>query len=119
VQDGEAFIDLSRLTSAQAAAIQEITVEEYAEGRGEEKRDIKRTRFKLHGKMAPLELLYQHAVPRVLDSVGRNVGGSTTVIVIDVPRPGRPGLTIDVSGNGHSGNGHNGNGNGNGNGSHS
>lgn len=60
VQDGEAFIDLSKVSREQFAAVQEITVEEYTEGRGEEKRDIKRTKFKLGDKRGSLELLGKH-----------------------------------------------------------
>lgn len=57
VQDGDAYVDLSALTRDQAAAIQEVTVDEYTEGRGEEKRDVKRIKIKLHDKRGSLELL--------------------------------------------------------------
>jgi phage terminase small subunit len=60
VQDGDAYIDLSKLTREQAAAIQEITVEEYTEGKGKDKRDIRKTRFKLTDKRGSLELLGRH-----------------------------------------------------------
>jgi phage terminase small subunit len=60
VKDGDAYIDLSKLTRDQAAAIQEITVDEYMEGRGEGARNIKRTRFKLADKRGSLELLGKH-----------------------------------------------------------
>ena len=59
-QNGSAFVDLSKLTREQAAAIQEITVDEYTEGRGEEARQVKRTRFKLADKRGSLELLGKH-----------------------------------------------------------
>jgi Terminase small subunit len=65
IQSGEAYVDLSRVTREQAAAIQEITSETYIdgyEGKGEEKKPIvvKRTKVKLGDKRASLELLGKH-----------------------------------------------------------
>jgi phage terminase small subunit len=58
---GEAFVDLSKLTREQAAAIQEITVDETGGGSGDNKREaVQRTRFKLANKKDALELLGKH-----------------------------------------------------------
>ena len=63
-ENGDVFLDLSKLTREQAAAIQEITFDEYVE-RGTNKgngngRRIKRMRFKLADKTRSLELLGKH-----------------------------------------------------------
>lgn len=58
--DGDAYLDLSELTREQAAAIQEVTVDDYTEGRGEDAREVKRLKVKLADKKGPLELLGKH-----------------------------------------------------------
>lgn len=106
--DGSLVMDLSKMTPEQAAAIKEIDIEEYMDGAGDDARPVRRTRFKLHAKFPALEKLYQHAVPRVLDHVGRD-GGTPTVIIIDIPRPGQgqPAINVAVApGNGGNGAGH-------------
>jgi phage terminase small subunit len=58
---GEAFVDFSKLTRDQAAAIQEITIDETGGGGGDGRREkVQRTRFKLASKRDSLELLGKH-----------------------------------------------------------
>lgn len=52
--DGEPFIDLSEMTRDQAAAVQQFTIEDFKDGRGEDARDIRKVTFKLHDKRAAL-----------------------------------------------------------------
>lgn len=58
--DGSAVIDLTALTRQHLAAIQEITVDEYVEGKGEAARNVKRVKLKLHDKGVNLERLGKH-----------------------------------------------------------
>ena len=51
------IIDLSQCTEDQLAAIKELTIEEYSEGRGEDARNIKRVKLQLHPKMDALDKL--------------------------------------------------------------
>lgn len=57
---GERVPDLSRCTRDQMAAVAELTVDEYVEGRGEDKRTVKRIKFKLHSKVQALDALAKH-----------------------------------------------------------
>jgi phage terminase small subunit len=53
----ERVINLQAATRDHLAAVQEITVEDYKEGRGENARDVRRTQIKLADKQAAIEKL--------------------------------------------------------------
>lgn len=58
--DGDPFVTLSDMTRDQAAAVSQITVEDYKDGRGEDARDVRKITFKLHDKRAALVDLGKH-----------------------------------------------------------
>jgi phage terminase small subunit len=57
---GNPTLDFSALTRDQAAALSEVTVEEYTDGHGEEALGVKRVKFKLADKLAALNSLGRH-----------------------------------------------------------
>ena len=59
-EDGTAYVDLKDMTRDQAAAISEIQVDEYMEGRGEEARPVKKVKLKFHDKRAALMDIGKH-----------------------------------------------------------
>jgi phage terminase small subunit len=88
--DGERIkIDLSAMTRNEAAAIQELTIEETAEGKGKNRRPVTRTKLKLANKREALELLGRHLKLFEQDTQGPGVA----VILVDIPRPGGRNLT--------------------------
>lgn len=57
---GDPYLDFSGLTRDQAAALAEVTVEDFTDGRGENARDVKRVKFKLCDKRAALVDIGRH-----------------------------------------------------------
>ena len=58
--EGDPFVDLSEMTEAQSAALSEIMVDDYMDGRGEDAREIKRVKIKLCDKKGALVDLGKH-----------------------------------------------------------
>ncbi|TEA78650.1 terminase small subunit [Allopusillimonas ginsengisoli] len=58
--DGDPYLDFSALTRDQAAALVEVTVEDFKEGRGEDARDVRRVKFKLADKKGALVDIGKH-----------------------------------------------------------
>ena len=58
--EGEMVVDLSKITREQAAAISEVTVEDFMDGRGDDARAVRRVRFKMADKRAALVDLGRH-----------------------------------------------------------
>ena len=57
---GDPVLDFSKLTRDQAAALVEVTVEDYLDGRGEDARQVRKVKFKLADKRGALVDLGKH-----------------------------------------------------------
>ena len=58
--NGDPYIDLSELTREQAAAISEVAVDDYMDGRGKDAREVKKVRLKFHDKKGALVEIGKH-----------------------------------------------------------
>lgn len=58
--EGEAYVDLSTLSRDQAAAIVDLTVEDFTDGRGEDSREVRRIKLKLSDKRRALVDIGKH-----------------------------------------------------------
>lgn len=57
---GDPYVDFSTLTREQAAALQEVTIDDFVEERGKQARRVRRVRFRLADKRAALVDLGKH-----------------------------------------------------------
>lgn len=59
-EDGEPVVDFSRLDRDKAAALSEVTIDDFTGARGTNKREIRRIKFRVHDKLAALDKLARH-----------------------------------------------------------
>lgn len=57
---GDPYFVYESLTDDEKAALAEVTVEDFKEGRGDDAREVRRVKFKLHDKLGALEKLGKH-----------------------------------------------------------
>ena len=75
--NGGVVLDWSKVPEGAMRAVSEITQEEYLEGKGDDARLVRRTKFKLHSKIAALEMLAKHLLmypTRKVEVPGRTDG---------------------------------------------
>ena len=59
-ESGLASLDLSKITNDQWAALKRIKIKQYADGKGEDARDVIETEIEMHDKKGPLIELGKH-----------------------------------------------------------
>jgi phage terminase small subunit len=79
--DGNPVLDFSRLTRDKAAAIHEVTVESFVDGRGDDSREVRRVKFKLTDKLPALTQLAKHH-KLVTDKVEHDVGPTLEQLIM-------------------------------------
>lgn len=89
---GEPYVDLSEITPEQAAALAELQVEDYVEGRGEDARQVRRVRVKLADKLKALDQLAQHlGVAKRVDVTSNGEALPAPQVLVYLPSNGRDG----------------------------
>lgn len=77
-------IDMSATTDDELAALSEMTIEEFTEGRGKDAREVRKVKIKLHDKKGALVDLGKHlGMFKERIEVGGANGGPLQIVVID------------------------------------
>jgi phage terminase small subunit len=76
--DGDPYLDFRDLSRDQTAALTEVTVEDFKDGRGDESRDVRRVKFKLADKRAALVDIGKH-LGMFTDKVATTVDGKMEI----------------------------------------
>jgi phage terminase small subunit len=84
--NGDATVDLSALDRDKASAIQYVEVETYVDGRGDDANIVKRIKFRLADKHAPLVSMGKHFAMFV-DVVKNPEGEQKPMKAVDLPPP--------------------------------
>ena len=92
--DGDPVLDFENLTRDQAAALQEVTVETYTEGRGKNAREVKKVRFKLADKRAALGRHHKLFTDKFEQASGRPIEGKITIEFVSPPKRDSSGRII-------------------------
>lgn len=95
--EGQPVLDFSNLTRAQTAALREVTVEEFKDGRSD-KRQVRRIKFKMYDKAQALELLGR-AEQMFAEKVDHRHTheGAIGLLLQEIDEAGRRRKTIDVT----------------------
>lgn len=92
---GDPIIDIAAADRDQLASLQEITVDDYVDGRGDNARDVKRVRIRLLDKQAALVNLGKH-LGLFKDTSPDSEGGAGTTVVIKGGLPEGAKVTVEV-----------------------
>lgn len=86
--DGDPCLNFAELSRDQAAALVEVTVEDFKDGRGEDARDVRRVKFKLADKLGALEKLGKHLglFRERVELTGKDGGAITHAVANDAER---------------------------------
>lgn len=83
----EVIASLHDMAPEHSAAIQELVIETYMEGRGELTREVKRVRVKLHSKTAALAELRAHYEPQKHELAGPDGAPLAPALAVFVDKP--------------------------------